>query len=292
MLIPFSFVPERVLKVIAPDFKNIGEFIAKTQPSLQQELKRAKMNINAKEYIVYCFVSTILLLIFLLIFLTAIFVKIGLPLGGLILSFLIVFTIFWMQMQYPKVSAYKRIRSLDVDLLAALSAITIQLSAGISLFEALVLVGNQNFGEVSVEFRNLTKSINVGTPQIEALELMAVRNPSPYFRRAIWQLINGMKEGSDINKVIEDIINNLTKEQMVQIEKYGAQLNPLVTFYMMGAIILPTLALTFIISMISFLGLAEVIIQLLFWGLFLLVLLFQIIFMGTIKSKRPSLLGS
>jgi pilus assembly protein TadC len=168
---------------------------------------------------------------------------------------------------------------------------TIQLNAGVPLFETLVIVSNQDFGEVSKEFKTVTRAINAGVPQIKALEELAIRNPSPYFRRTIWQLINGMKEGADINKILRSIIRNLTKEQVIQIEKYGSQLNPLVTFYMMGAIIFPALAITFLIAIIAFLGLDKTATQFIFWSLVAFVIFFQVMFANTIKSKRPSLLG-
>ena len=62
-------------------------------------------------------------------------------------------------------------------------------------------------------------------------------------------------------------------------------------FYMMGAVILPALGITFLIVLSSFIELETLLIKLLFWGLLGAVVFFQIIFSGVIKSKRPSLLG-
>ena len=158
------------------------------------------------------------------------------------------------------------------------------------MFETLVITSKQDFGELSKEIKIAVDEISGGVPQIDALERMALRNPSPYFRRALWQIINAMKEGSVINKVIENIILNLNKEQIVQIEKYGSQLSPIAMFYMMGAVILPALGIIFLVVLVSFIELDEIVVKGIFWGLLGAVLFIQFIFMGIIKSKRPSLL--
>src|SRR3989344_5719407 len=196
-----------------------------------------------------------------------------------------------MQLKYPGVRGYKRVRKLDADLLGSLRALMIQLDAGVPLYEAMVIVSRQNFGEVSIEFQKVVKQINTGVSQINALEDLALKNPSPYFRRAIWQIMNGMKQGADINPVIKGVVTDLGKEQIIQIEKYGSQLSPLAMFYMMGAVILPALGTTFIIVLSGFLSLDQSLIKLVLWGLLVFIAFFQLMFSGTIKTKRPSLLG-
>jgi len=144
---------------------------------------------------------------------------------------------------------------------------------------------------MSTEFSTVVKEINAGKPQVEALEEIAVENPSLFFRRSIWQLVNGMKAGSDMSGVIKEIINSLSEEQVLQIQRYGGQLNPLAMFYMLVAVIAPTLGMTFLIIISSFIALGETITKIVFWGLFGFVCFFQIMFLGIIKSRRPNLLG-
>ncbi|MDP3919012.1 MAG: type II secretion system F family protein [Nanoarchaeota archaeon] len=260
-------------------------------PYIQIELDRANMEISEKRYLAMCFTATLFLFVFLTAALTLFFAKFGKIYLGPIFAIIASISVLILQINYPRLSSYRRIRKLDADLLAALSAIMVQLNSGVPIFEAMVILSKQEFGEISKEFSKTVKKINAGTPQIEALESMALKNPSPYFRRAITQLINGMKEGADINQVIDTTISNLTKEQIIQIEKYGSQLNPLITFYMMGAVIFPALAITFFIAIVSFIGLEGVLVQLIFWGLLALVTFFQLMFGGIIKTKRPGLLG-
>ena len=148
---------------------------------------------------------------------------------------------------YPKLIANKRIKKLEVNLLPALQSMLIQLNSGVPLFDILVGISKGDYGEISKEFSTVVKEINTGKPQVDALEDIAVENPSLFFRRAIWQIVNGMKAGSDMSNVIKEIINSLSEEQVLQIQRYGGQLNPLAMFYMLVAVIMPTLGMTFLI---------------------------------------------
>ena len=286
-LVPFSILPPAILRSASTHVMGAGKMLATMMPSLQMDLERVDMQVDATRYIAMSITSTFLQFLFLSVLL-AITVS---PLVGIAASAFISIFVFSMQMKYPSVKAYKRVRKIDADVLSALRAVMIQLDAGVPLFDAMNIVSRQNFGEVSKEFHKVVKQISGGVSQIDALEELALKNPSPYFRRGIWQIMNGMKQGADINPVIQSVVNDLSKEQIIQIEKYGSQLSPLAMFYMMGAVILPALGTTFIIILSGFINLEESFIKMILWGLLAFVVFFQLMFSGTIKTRRPSLLG-
>ncbi|MBS3139275.1 type II secretion system F family protein [Candidatus Woesearchaeota archaeon] len=286
-LIPFSLLPPALLRSLSAHFMSIGKLLEKAMPQLQIDLERIDMQIDSPRYLAMCFTATLLQFVFIAILLSVAWSVVA----GIILAALLSSFVFFMQIKYPSVKAYKRVRKIDADVLGALRAIMIQLDAGVPLFDAMVIVSRQNFGEVSKEFHKVVKQMSGGVSQIQALEEMALKNPSPYFRRGIWQIMNGMKQGADINPVIQSVVSDLSKEQIIQIEKYGAQLSPLAMFYMMGAVILPALGTTFIIILSGFLGLEDSLIKLVLWGLLGFIVFFQLMFSGTIKTRRPSLLG-
>ena len=60
---------------------------------------------------------------------------------------------------------------------------------------------------------------------------------------------------------------------------------------MMGAVIMPTLGITFLIIIISFIQIEESLVKLLFYSLLGFVVFFQTMFSGIVKTKRPTLLG-
>jgi hypothetical protein len=99
-----------------------------------------------------------------------------------------------------------------------------------------------------------------------------------------------MTAGSDMSIVIKEGINNLTKEQAIQIQNYGNKLNPIIMFYMLLAVIMPALGITFITIISSMLNIPGNTVNLVFIGIFMMVILLQISFLGIIKTRRPSLL--
>jgi len=199
--------------------------------------------------------------------------------------------VFFQQVMYPKLYSNKRVKDTERNLFAALQNMLVQLNSGVPMFDVLVSVSKGDYGEVSNEFARAVKRINTGEPQVEVLREIAAVNPSLFFRRAIWQIVNGMKAGSDLSKVLEESINALSEEQVIQIQKYGGQLSPLAMFYMLVAVIIPALGMTFLIIISSFISLSVSTTKLIFWGLYGIVLFFQIMFMGIIRTRRPTLLG-
>ncbi|HIH13269.1 TPA: type II secretion system F family protein [Candidatus Woesearchaeota archaeon] len=291
VVIPFSLLPPRLLFRLSDYVMGLSSSLNALFPYLQIELHQANMNVDAKKYLALCLTASVFSFMILSVLLTLFALKINHPFWGLPLAFIASMIIVSMQVNYPKVRSYRRIRALEADLLAGLRAITVQLNSGVSLYEAMVIVSRQSLGEVSGEFQKTVKAINAGTSQISALESMALKNPSPYFRRTIWQIISGLKEGASITMVVNGIVANLTKEQIIQIEKYGSQLSPFAMFYMMGAIVFPALGVIFLIVITAFINMEEILVKLLFVGLLAFVVFIQIMFAGMIKTKRPSLLG-
>ncbi len=292
--IPYSLLPIKVLKKSSSIFLGIGRSLEKNFPFLKLHLKQAEVDFSVKEYLSMCFLSGIIFFVFFGFFFILILFLAGVknPFSfGLITSIIVTLFVFLQQLTYPKIYSNKRIKDIEKNLLAALQNMLIQLNSGVPIFDILVNLSKGNYGEISREFSKVVKKINAGKPQIETLEEMATLNPSLFFRRAIWHLVNGMKAGADMSSVIKEMVNLLAEEQILQIQRYGSQLNPLAMFYMLVVVIAPSLGMTFLIILSSFISLSEFATKLIFYGLFAIVIFFQIMFMGMIKSKRPNLLG-
>ncbi len=292
--LPYSLLPVKVLRKVSYSFLGVGESLQDFFPFLEVHLKQAEVDFSVKEYLSMCILSSIIFFLFFGIFFIFILVLADIErivLFGLLISLIATGFVFFQQMIYPKVYANRRIREIERNLLDALQNVLVQLNSGVPLFDILVNISKGDYGGVSKEFSRVVKEINAGKPQIEALEDMAAINPSLYFRRAVWQIVNGMKSGGDMSNVVNDIINSLSEEQLLQIQRYGSQLNPLAMFYMLMVVIAPALGTTFLIMLSSFISLSEFATKLIFWGLYGIVVFFQIMFMGLIKSKRPNLLS-
>lgn len=289
--IPYAFLPPVLLQRYSRHMYGVAQWFERRSPTLQKAMMEAEWRIAPVEYLSMCFVSIIFLFVIMLIF-GFFMTSAGMPLGLVpIVASLIAGFAFLQQLMYPKLVAARRVKDIEKNLMPALHDIYVQLNSGINLFNILANVAKGDYGGVSREFDRAVREISAGRSQIEALEDIAIKNPSVLFRRSIWQLVNGMKEGADISGLIGEVIRTVNDEQMIQIQRYGGQLSPLALFYMLVAIIAPSLGTTFIIILSSFISLSELVTKLIFWGLLVLTVFFQIMFLGMIKTRRPALMS-
>ncbi len=261
--------------------------------NLQKYLDNASLKISVQEYTAICFRTFFISLVVLDIITTTIliFLKNSHPfLFALGVAALFSGFVFSSQIIYPKVFDSRRVRNIEKNLVAALQDMLVQLNSGIPIFNILVNISSSDYGELSDEFKKAVRKINAGLPQMSVLEELGERNSSQFFKRTLWQLSNGMRAGSDIAKVVEESIKTLNEEQVIQIQNYGNKLNPMIMFYMLSSVILPALAITFLTIISSMLGLASTSTTLMFVGIFVVVMIIQVMFLGLIKSIRPSLL--
>jgi len=289
--IPFTFSDIESLK------RKSRFFSSKIKPrkkvKLNEDLKGIGVDLSREEYmgivyrtfifsfIIFCLVSSIILF----------FVQVkNFLLLGLGLAFVFSIFIFFSQMIYPKIFISRKQREIEKNLLPALEDILIQINSGIPLFNIMVNISGGDYGELSQEFKKAVKKINAGIPESEALKEIGTANPSIFFRRTLWQIGNGMNSGSDMGIIIKDSIKTLNEEQMIQIQSYGNRLNPLIVMYMLLAVIIPALSVTFLTIISSMINLPKTISIMMFISLLVFDILFQIMFLGLIKSKRPSLL--
>lgn len=265
----------------------------KPNSKLNQYLENSDTKLTREEYLSICLRNFIFNLILIFFISTTILVLMKINKAILIslgLTFVFSLFLFFSQSIYPKIYSSRKIKDIEKNLIPALEDISIQLNSGIPLFSILINISESNYGELSNEMKKAVKQINAGLPEAEVLENLGEKNPSIYFRRILWQLSNGMKAGSDMNIIIKGSIKSLNEEQLIQIQNYGNKLNPLIMFYMLISVILPALSITFLTVISSLVNLPESMTKMLYIGLFIFVVLIQIMFLGVIKSARPSLL--
>ena len=265
----------------------------KKESKLGTYLKNSGLDLTREEYLGICLRSFVIIFVFLFIISTTVlyFYQIRqFYLIGFGVSLIFALFVLFSQSAYPKIYVSRRQRNIEKNLISALEDISVQLSSGIPLFTILSNIAGEDYGELSIEFKKAVRRINAGESETEVLDDLGKRNPSVFFRRTLWQISNGMRAGSDMNSVIKDSIKALNEEQMIQIQTYGNKLNPLMVFYMLVSVIVPALSIAFLTIIASMINLPGSMVNLMFIGLFVLVFLVQIIFLGMIKSRRPSLL--
>jgi len=291
--IPFLPVPFSSAKNFFHRMSGIGEKFSVLFPDLKANLKLAEIDIDYREYCAVILFSAV----FYGVLFTVIFLMVGMsiknkifmgiaPLIGMGMAAMIAFY----QSTLPKLILTRKTASIERNLIFALKNMLVQVYAGVPLFDTMVNIAGSKFGAVSEEIRKAVDDIDSGKPIEVALEDLAFRNPSNYFRRAISQLSSGMKSGGRIADVLKSIIEYLSAEQMLLVRKYGSALNPLAMVYMMLAVIMPTLSVTFMIVLGSFPGMN--ISESYFYIIIFVVTIFQFFYLGIMKSKRPNLIGT
>ncbi|MEM4641354.1 MAG: type II secretion system F family protein [Candidatus Pacearchaeota archaeon] len=291
MKIPFSFYPEKFLDNFSRLFLRLGKKIASKQKNLQLYFEQAAFPVKPEKYLALCFAATFLnLILFLAIFIIIFKIANAKLLYGIIIALILVFFMYLQQMNYPKLIIMRRVRDINVNLLPALRALMIQLNAGVTFFNAMKNIAKSNYGLISEEFQKAINAMESGVPAVEALEKISRNNPSIFFRRAIWQIITGMQVGADISIVLKEIVNSLLQEQITEIQAYGGRLSPLAMFYIVISIIFPTLGVTFVIVLSTFVQALGQNYKLIIFTILGLVILLQIIFLGMIKARRPPLI--
>jgi flagellar protein FlaJ len=286
--IPFVPFKLDVALKFSRSFLWLGSKLSALNPYLPQKLAEAEIPLKDREYLSIAIFSSIYwftVLFSILTFLPALvgknFISVSLP-----LSLLVALIAFFYINFYPNLVALRKSKDIDRNLLFVVRHLYVQVRSGVSLFDAMVAVSKEDYGIISKEFERAVKEISTGKEQTAVLEEMALRVSHTGFKRILWQIVNSLKSGADISKVLSVIANELSQEQRVKIRKYGSQLSPYALMYLMLTVILPTLGISFLIILSSFSG-----IQIpeafffLIWGV---VVLFQIMFIGMIKSSRPS----
>ncbi len=289
--VPLVPLPLEKVSKISKTLIGFGDALSNFFPSLGWDLEHSGMELEPREWVAVALFSAIfyfLMLFGLMIFITSVAGMMGPQALGV--SFLVGFSIstasfFYINM-YPKLLSKKRIRNLDENLPHALHHLLIQIRSGVPLFNCLVSISKSGYGQLSKEFERAVNEINTGKSEVETMEVLAKENPSLYFRRVMWQLVNALKSGADVGGTIKEIVDNLAVEQTMSIKKYGAQLNPIAMLYMVFCVIMPTLGITFLLVLGSFVGIS-IPMDYVLMGILGFLVFFQFMLIGMIKSKRP-----
>jgi len=275
--------------VLKPRFsipKAVTTAVLKQFPNLRKKLEMADMKIDPRDFISKVLMNSIgtsLLVIFFIFLLGS---SLQIPPELIVLLFPVVFfIIFIMGIGAVDVRINQRGREVERDVLFAGRDMLIALKSGAPLFNALVGV-RKDYGATSREFAKIVEKIDTGVPAEIALQEAYENNKSQSFRRVILQILISLRSGSDIATGLEATLGQISQEQIIEIRRYGQKLNPIAMFYMLFAIILPSLGVAIGVILSSFVSLTIDFSILVFILIF--IGLIQYTFISIIKSSRPS----
>lgn len=261
--------------------------VAKASPSLRMKLKQAGMEDKPEDFIKKTFLSAFYMTTGLVVALFLVLAKLNVLRGFL---FFIVPVIFFMMFFYmirlPDAKISRKEKDISKEIVFAGRFIIIELESGVPLYNAMVNV-SKNYEVIGRYFKEITDKVDFGTSMEDALNEAVEFIPSNDFRKILWQIINSIRTGSNVAKSLYSVMEQITKDQITEVNKYGKKLNPLAMFYMIVAVILPSLGMTMLIILSSFIHFELSLTILLALAGFLGFV--QFMFISVVKFSRPAI---
>ena len=259
---------------------------AKTFPGLKVKLKQAGIGDKPEDFIKKTFLSVFYMTTGLVVFLFLILAKLNVLKGVLFLIIPIIFVVmFFYMIRLPDIRISRKEREISKEIVFAGRFIIIELESGVPLYNAMLNV-SKNYEVIGKYFKEITDKVDIGTSMEDALNEAVEFIPSNDFRKILWQIINSLRTGSDVAKSLYSVMEQTTKDQITEVNKYGKKLNPLAMFYMIVAVILPSLGMTMLIILSSFIKFELSLTILLALAGFLGFV--QFMFIALVKFSRPA----
>ncbi len=266
--------------------RRIYKRIATRFPGLKLKLQQAGMEETEVTFVRKTFLSAFYMT-FGITFVAAMFLsKTDFNLINLLLVFpILMFLMFMYFIKMPDIKKLHIEREINGEIVDAGRFLIIELESGIPVYDAFKHVA-RNYPVVGKYFKNIVEDIDLGTAIEEALNRAVDIVPSRNFRKLLWQIINSIGTGADIAKAISSVIEQVVREQKIELNEYGRKLNPLAMFYMIVAVVLPSIGITMLVVMVSFLS-----INLTLGSLLMIAGMMgfiQFMFFNMVKRSRPA----
>jgi flagellar protein FlaJ len=270
-----------VIKIVSP----IIQRLARLHPNLGLKLKQAAIKYTPEQFIQNTITIAFYMATGIAIFLFFLLARLGNVLPWIILGFPVLLVgFFFYFLKAPDLQISKKQKEISSEIVFAGRFIIIELESGVPLYDAFKNVA-KNYESIGKYFSDIVTKIDLGTSMEAALNEAIEFTPSQEFRKILWQIINAQQTGADMATAMKSVVEQITKNQLIDIKEYGRKLNPLAMFYMIIAVILPSIGITMIIVLSTFLNL-QLSLPILFVIAFFLGFM-QFMFLAMIKSSRP-----
>lgn len=183
-----------------------------------------------------------------------------------------------------KAQIKKRQHEIDMEVAFIGRYLLVKLYAGRPLLNALMETSSGR-GIASSYLKSIVDDINMGSTVEEALNNGMIYSPSEKLRKVLFHINNALQLGIDVTGPLESVLQEILKDEELEIEKYSKKLNTLVIFYMLVAVIIPSLGTSMFIiisSLVSFpIGIGGLMLVVAF------IIILQFVFITLFKSVRP-----
>jgi len=265
----------------------IFRVISSKIPQLKEKIRSAGLMQKPEDYVKESLVNSFFMSLMICVLLLFMILKAGK--SPIILLFIFVIIFFSLSAIFLKridVIMVARAREIDKDVLFAGRFLLVKLNSGKPLINSIIDASN-SYGVASKYFKEIVRDIELGTPLEIALENAYRSTPSKKFKKILFQINNALKIGVDVSIPLESTLEEISHEQLLEIQRYGKKLNFLTMFYMLVAIVIPSLGIT-LFSVIASMVSIHINLQLFLVALFFLIIL-QLMFLTLFRSIRPNL---
>ena len=266
--------------------QKIVQRISAQFPKLKKQIRTVHLEITPQQFIYNNIKFALPFSLGLTVLFFFIVDKAGLPYALLPLAF-VCFFFFVFQFEFLKLRAKitKRQKEIDREVLFAGQYLLIKLYSGKPLLNALVET-SKSYGVASKYMGEIVKEIDTGSSLEKALENAMTYSPSEKFRSILFHVNNALRLGIDITVPLSNVLEEITKQQELEIKIYGKKLNTIIIFYMLTAVVIPSIGMTIFLVLSSFInfsiGLTTFVVAL---GIIVII---QLAFISIFKSVRPT----
>lgn len=138
--------------------------------------------------------------------------------------------------------------SIDQELLYAIRAMSVLLSTGVGLEMAMKHVADNDYGEISILFKQALEESARGGYLEESLKRIQNQTRSQSFKKVITTMIIGSKGDINLVESLEKIAERETREREVAIEKFVENLGSKSEIFMTGGILMPIIIIVVVFA--------------------------------------------
>lgn len=259
--------------------------IASSIPGLKTKLMQARMEDEPHEFVKKTFMTALYMSLGLVISIGAIVHSFGGRMLTVVLIWpVLLIMVFLYFLKLPDMRILKEEKHISKEIVFAGRFLIIELESGVPVYDAFENLA-KNYEAIGRHFREILVKVDMGTTLENALNEATENVPNADLRKILWQILNSIKTGSDATRALNSVIDQITREQQIMVGEYGRKLNPLAMFYMMIAVILPSLGMTMLMILATFIGI-ELSLPVLFTIVGFLGFM-QFMFVAIIKNSRP-----
>ncbi|MEW6329073.1 MAG: type II secretion system F family protein [Candidatus Micrarchaeota archaeon] len=290
MRVPLMLVSIESARGLSARFTGLGKRLLGLYPGVRYDLRAMDADVEAEKYAVVALLSAIIWGALFWAFAYAVLTwreMAGAGIFAALLGACFFLLFFILHLIYPGMIVRRIAEKTDRMLTFALRDLLMQVTSGVSLFDAMGIVAKSDYGYVSKEFEIVVREVSSGMSEAKALERMAFRTKSEYLKKAIWQLVTAIQSGSSLAGALRSVIDTLVGYQYRAIKSYSADLNFIILVYLLIAAVVPSLGITLLVILSAFSGLG--VNESLLAGVVIFAFIIQLAMIGIIKNARPEI---